>query len=679
MAPISSMQDTRGITGLAPFLAYPMTGAGEQRERVTRSLSSLAAEVAACHDDATRRLVVPDVASLRIYLATHSEERAFVRELLAAGRLQVVVQEMLSDGDPVMDEMQRRNLLYGTGYCEGVLGGLPGLAPSEEAGPPARAAEAVAGARVAAVAVLRAEKAAAFASLLGARYSDQALDRAWRLVLSALFTPAGGDEVPLLDARAACQEASALASKVTAAAAAHIAGQVETRAAKGAGGGFGALVVLNLEGRPFTGACRARVELPSLPSGGLQVLDPSGRPTPYQVLARTETTLTLSFPVSELPPIGYRTYVLRPDSGALPSPTTEPQEPVVTAAQAPVQAGALPPDFALVTMEGAEAAVVVMKPLGNPLADLRTSDFSEAGHGLLLRLHAPVESQHDVQLGFGCELRQAWTVGMEERTRANVAPVRGGWRRAPRLNVYVPGGETVGMAVMLQPPPLAAAPAPIAPGRGERPPAHGRYWQHNAGAAPIGNLALGLWSSGTFPRGANTRFPMSLSNDATDRERSGTVTVTGPDGWTLLPRQIPYRIPAASQALYEIMVIVPEEAPSCFLRLSTEGEGGTIQEVLPIGEILPLEASLVRGGGGWWVTLVNPNSDYVEGDVTLIAAGGAEAGVSPWYLPFRLEAKARSDFRVEAEGGADAGLVAKIAWYGHVQYVRETERAPKAP
>jgi hypothetical protein len=673
------MQDTRGITGLAPFLAYPMTGAGEQRERVAHTLSSLAAEVAACHEEATRRLVVPDVASLRIYLATHSEERAFVRELLAAGRLQVVVQEMLSDGDPVMDEIQRRNLLYGTGYCEGVLGGLPVLTPSPEAGPPARAAEAVAGARLAAAAVLRAEKAATFAGLLGARYPDQALDRAWRLVLSALFTPAGGKEVVLLDARAACQEASAIASEVTSRAAAHVAGQVDTRAAKGAGGGFGALVVLNLEGRPLTGACRARVKVPSLPSGGLQVLDPSGRPTPYQVLARTETAVTLSFPVSELPPIGYRTYVLRAASGALPSPTTEPQESVLTAAQAPVQAGALPPEFALVTMEGAEVAVVVMKPLGNPLADLRTSDFSEAGHGVLLRLHAPAETRQEVQLGFGFELRQAWTVGMEERKRANVAPARGGWRRAPHLSVYVPGGETAGMAVVLQPPPSTAVSVEIAPDLGERPPAHGRYWQHNAGAAPFGNLALGLWSDGTFPRGGNTRFPMSLSNDATDRERSGTVTATGPDGWTLLPRQIPYRVPAASQALYEIMVIVPEKAPSCFLRLSTEGEGGTIQEVLPVGEILPLEASLVRDGEGWWVTLLNPNPDYVEGDVTLIAAGGAEAGVSPWYLPFRLEAKTRSDFRVEAEGSASTGLVAKVAWYGHVQYVRETAEAPKTP
>ena len=232
---------------------------------------------------------------------------------------------------------------------------------------------------------------------------------------------------------------------------------------------------------------------------------------------------------------------------------------------------------------------------------------------------------------------------------------------------------------MLQPPSSAAAPVEITPEVGDRPPAHCRYWQHNASAAPMGNLALGLWSSGTFPRGENTRFPMSLSNDATDRERVGTVTVAGPDGWTLLPRQIPYRIPAASQALYEIMVVVPEKAPSCFLRLSTEGEGGPIQEVLPVGEILPLEASLVREGEGWWVTLLNPNSDYVEGDVTLIAAGGAEARVCPWYLPFRLEAKARSDFRVEAEGGAGTGLVAKVAWYGHVQYVRETAGTPSTP
>ena len=79
-------------------------------------------------------------------------------------------------------------------------------------GPAPHLGEAAAGARLAAAALLRAEKAASFASLLGARYPDEALDRAWRLVLSAFFSQKGDGEPSVLDARAACQEALALAA-----------------------------------------------------------------------------------------------------------------------------------------------------------------------------------------------------------------------------------------------------------------------------------------------------------------------------------------------------------------------------------------------------------------------------------------------------------------------------------
>jgi hypothetical protein len=182
----------------------------------------------------------------------------------------------------------------------------------------------------------------------------------------------------------------------------------------------------------------------------------------------------------------------------------------------------------------------------------------------------------------------------------------------------------------------------------------------------------------------------------------------------MIPRQIPYRIAPNSAAVYEIMVVVPPGARPCWIRaLAAQGEG-TVQEVMPVGDVEPLAARLRRAPDGFVVAISNPNRDYVEGHVTLITpveswgplgtggdrcprptprgekGFGAEASeatevvrgyglcqVSPRLIPFRLEAGEQRDFRfdvrAEAAGLADVGwAIARVAWYGSVKYLQET-------
>ncbi|NIR18800.1 MAG: hypothetical protein GTN79_03210 [Gammaproteobacteria bacterium] len=131
------------------------------------------------------------------------------------------------------------------------------------------------------------------------------------------------------------------------------------------------------------------------------------------------------------------------------------------------------------------------------------------------------------------------------------------------------------------------------------------------------------------------------------------------------------------------MVVVPQDASPCFLRAVIERGDQVLQDVIPVGEIAPLVASLTRQDGRFVVSVGNPNSDYVEGQVALItpleswgrAAGSlARAAVRPWVHPFRLEAGAADTFGFAIEG-TDAGTwaIAKLMWYGRVQYVQEDQ------
>jgi len=100
---------------------------------------------------------------------------------------------------------------------------------------------------------------------------------------------------------------------------------------------------------------------------------------------------------------------------------------------------------------------------------------------------------------------------------------------------------------------------------------------------------------------------------------------------------------------------------------------------------VPLEAALTRQDGRFLVRVMNPNSDYVEGQVALITpleSWGpsvdtfALSAVTPRLHAFRLEAGAEQSFAFAARGDM-AGLwaVAKVMWYGHLQYVQESEPA----
>jgi hypothetical protein len=253
-------------------------------------------------------------------------------------------------------------------------------------------------------------------------------------------------------------------------------------------------------------------------------------------------------------------------------------------------------------------------------------------------------------------------------------------RQPPEVQVQLGACEIKTIVAKLAPLAPAGPPEELGPTEEPCSPIHCRYWDHNAGAAPMGNQPVTLWLQGSLPVGKNTRFPLGVSNDSLDREISGVVEVMAPSEWTLIPRQVPYRIAPGSQAVYEIMVDIPADASPCFLRAATQDGEQVLQDVIPVGEIRPLEVSLTREGSEFVVRAKNPNADYVEGQVALITpleSWGqvvdtfALGEVAPRLHSFRLEAGAEDEFRFAVQGSLGAvWAVAKVMWYGRVQYVQ---------
>ena len=360
------------------------------------------------------------------------------------------------------------------------------------------------------------------------------------------------------------------------------------------------------------------------------------------------------------------------------------------AVQTPLQGGDLPPQFSLCSVDRSNLIITACRP-----AESDPEQKAQDTRDVIIRMYEPHGKPVSARLDFGASPQEAWLSDpLEKRGEALAiaAPRRGllrGGAETSAVSLELGANEVLTLGVRL--PPLAAGRADdpdLGPTREPSEVLFSRYWDHNAGAAPIGGQPLSLWMRGELPIGKNTRFSLGLSNDS-GPEISGNVQVIGPAEWTLIPRQVPYRIAPGSEAVYEIMIVVPPEASPCFLRATTHvgcGPTGpqpscevqTLQEVLPIGEIRPLSVSLSRQADAFLVAVENPNADYVEGQVTLVtpveswgqAVGSlAVCEVSPRLHSFRVEGNASQTLRFAVGGEGEVGwAVARVAWYGNVQY-----------
>ena len=360
------------------------------------------------------------------------------------------------------------------------------------------------------------------------------------------------------------------------------------------------------------------------------------------------------------------------------------------ARQSRITPGPLPTTFSLVGSNSDNVVITAVKPLGNPAADHLVGQRSDPAEGIVLRAYESEGSPVSATLHFGPEPQEAWLSDLTEKKLEELSISRAGWRRPAGVSLDVPACGIVTLVARLALPSEEGAPhvrqgglEELGPSAELARPTYCRYWEHNLGAAPMGNQPVTLWLDGTLPLGQNTRFSLGVSNDSRDQEVSGTVEVLAPAEWTLIPRQVPFRIPAASQAVYEVMVIVPPDASPRFLRAVIRDRDRELQDVLPIGEIVPLEAALTRQDGRFVVRVTNPNSDYVEGQVALITpleSWGSSvdtfalSSVTPRLHPFRLEAGAEESFTFAVRGDM-TGLwaVAKVMWYGRLQYVQESQ------
>ncbi|MHC5906863.1 glycoside hydrolase family 38 N-terminal domain-containing protein [Streptomyces sp. S6] len=322
-----------------------------------------------------------------------------------------------------------------------------------------------------------------------------------------------------------------------------------------------------------------------------------------------------------------------------------------------------------------------LKPVGSPLAR-GGSQGVDPGLGVVVRVH-------EVE-GRAVRARVTGPVEWASAARADVLERAGEELEADWGVGFGLGGFEVGtvMAVPVSaavPSEAVALPAVHEPAQ----PVYTRYWLHNSGPAPRGNLPVTLYLSPTALTAAGpVTATLRVSSELTDAPASGTVRLDVPAGWTAEPPVVPYALAPGGFSLTEVRIVpAPDAVPGRHWLAARLGHGGQEYEDVVAVDVpggpppgpslhtsLGVDRVRVRRGERTTVPVLlrNTTRGPVNGQLWAVSAWGTWAGVSPGLQGFTVPAGQSVECGIEVDAGAVAPgvywLLAKAGWHGCVAY-----------
>ena len=121
------MAQERPTIHLAPHFHFDPIWIEDQRTYTRRAFELVRELLAACRTDEGYHIILSELNYLKPFLSAYSEDREFVRDLAAAGRLETGGSYGQPNEMSIQGEALIRNLLHGGLYHEGMLGGQPAV------------------------------------------------------------------------------------------------------------------------------------------------------------------------------------------------------------------------------------------------------------------------------------------------------------------------------------------------------------------------------------------------------------------------------------------------------------------------------------------------------------------------------------------------------------------------
>ncbi|MBE8473411.1 glycoside hydrolase family 38 N-terminal domain-containing protein [Streptomyces justiciae] len=374
--------------------------------------------------------------------------------------------------------------------------------------------------------------------------------------------------------------------------------------------------------------------------------------------------------------------------GELPARGHEFNHPLTARLRTEAEDAVLPRKGALLGLEPAgEVLLDALKPAGSPLAR-GSVERADPARGIVVRMHEV--NGREVRARVRGPL--AWTEG----ARADVLETPGEPLTPDAtgvLDVPLNGFEVATiLATPGETPPVSADPGIAAHEPAQ--PVHTRYWLHNSGPAPRGNMPVTVYVSPTaLTASAPVTATVRIASELTDASVSGTVTFEVPPGWQAEPAELPYALGPGGFSLAEVTVTPPPdpEPGRHWLSARLTYGGQTYEDVValdvpggpPPGPTLMCtlgaERITVRRGERVRVpvTLRNTTRGAISGQLWAVSSWGTWAGVGPGLQGFTVPGGERLERAIEVDGSSippgSYWLMAKVGWNGCVAYTEAVE------
>lgn len=345
----------------------------------------------------------------------------------------------------------------------------------------------------------------------------------------------------------------------------------------------------------------------------------------------------------------------------------------------PATEGVLPPALSLITVEPAEVVLTAAKPAGNPLASGSVIPPADA---ITLRVYESTGSAATAAIALHGGIRSAWRTDLlEERGE----PVEVDAGRA-RVELGAADVATVRLEpVMRMGTGQEIATEPVQP-------FPTRYWLHNEGPAPAGNLPVSVHVTPTRLKLGDGRARLDVTVSCSGRPARGRVELDLPPGWrTEGEPDFDYDLAPGGHAKTTVEVRGPD-TPGRYLLAAriTDDRGHLLEDTAEIlvGPPPPRDdlvavgvtgAVVVRPGGcaELPVSLENLAQSEIRGAVAVISpfgTWGTEVTIGPRLQPFRLAAGETATVPVtvrashRARPGAHWWVLVRVAAHGRLSY-----------
>ena len=197
----------------------------------------------------------------------------------------------------------------------------------------------------------------------------------------------------------------------------------------------------------------------------------------------------------------------------------------------------------LLVSPDSDVVVTALKPAGNPLA---TGTAAATVDSVTVRLYEAAGAPADVRLDLWTTVTHAASTNLLEDP-GEALPVENGG-----VLLSLDGADIAQAVVRVGPVPAADTPTG---------PAYAKYWLHNSGPAPTGNLPVTVHLDPPVTAvDGPVELTVTVASDLTHDDATGTVALDVPAGWRASPDKVPYSVRPGGHTSTQVVIEPPSPA-----------------------------------------------------------------------------------------------------------------------